>query len=245
MRILLISLFILCLNSCRNNTKICDDEIVRARHLKYKIEGCIIDSLEQGVWTIFDESQQISQTGRFDSGLHVGTWFYGSLKKEKLKWVKYENKNLSIKTNVPIGLNILEDSATFVKFSNEDSSNLFNLVISIHKVSQEKLNVVEFYKGAEKEILERQWKFTSKKTRLDAKNDTFYIDSYQIDDKQKGFSVMQFYTKKNDSIINISCRFNAISQIEAERIFYGIISSFFFDTKRVIDPLEEINIVNY
>lgn len=230
--------------SCNDGSTVCDNDGVGPNGELYKVRGCMVNSLEDGTWKIYDSAQKLSATGKFEKGIRVGTWQYGeAANNETIEWKKYENVRLKIKTNIPQGLELVEDSSGFIKFSNKDSNNLFNLVFIDHNLNEESIYVPEYHKVGESEVLAKGWKYLQKKIRLDLKNDTLYFNSYQIQDGKNGFSILNIYEKLDNHLIEVICRYNEPSEREAKRVFFSVISNLFLQKNRFMNPFDKVNIV--
>ncbi len=230
--------------SCNNNSSKCSNDGIGPNGEIYKTVGCTVNSLEEGLWKVYDSNQKLSETGKYENGIRIGIWQYGATNpKQTINWLKYENDKIGIKTNIPTGLEIIEDTSNFIKFSNKDSSNLFYLAFIIHSLAEEYIKPSEYYKVGESEIQEQGLKYQENRTRLDLRNDTLYFNSYHIEDGKKGLSVLNIYKKVNDHLLEVVCRYNDPSELEAKRVFFSVISNLFFKKNRFMNLADKINIV--
>ncbi len=209
----------------------------------YNAQGCIVNGIEQGEWSFFNFSNQLTEKGIFENGLRVGKWYYPQNKSDSIiEWKRFERANLKLTFNIPVLLEVVEDSLDYIKFSNKDTSKLFNIVLSVNEIAKSEKKIEEYYKQGEEEILVNDWTFVSKRNKIVTKSRILYFNDYSISPKEgTNFKVLNIYGMiDNKNIFEISCRFNEEIEGSARLIFFSLLTNCFNNGKRVVNPFEDI-----
>src|SRR5688500_20126145 len=98
-----------------------------------------------------------------------------------ISWKKYHNDSLAIATNIPIFLDSLQEGSFFVKFSRVQESQIFNIVIAIHDVERNNLDVDSFYLFGEREIAAKGWKYQLQRQEIETNEGKYCFNLYSID----------------------------------------------------------------
>lgn len=213
---------------------------------EYQVKGCIIDNLEQGEWFFFNAEDKLAERGNYENGLRIGKWHYPENKSDSvIAWKRYQKESLKLVFNIPVRLEIVEDSSEYIKFSNNDTSKLFNVVLSVHSIEQSKKTIEQYYKQGEEEIIANGWSFASQKSKITTPNRDLYFNEYSINQgSSQKFKVMNAYgLLSNKTIFEISCRFSEEIEASARLIFFSILTNSFYNKQRFINPLDKIKSV--
>lgn len=210
-----------------------------------KVNGCLVDSLEQGTWHIYDTTNQLSEWGEFDQGIRKGTWHYLNESSDSVvNWNKYLNNRLVIATNIPEVLKVALDSSFFVKFSHKDSGSLLNLVIAVNNPIGKEAHLDSFYLYGEKDISDKGWKYKSNRNRIAATGQHLYFNDYTLypGDREE-FRTLTFYgnTPKGD-LVEVTCSFAPRNEQLARLIFTSVVPNLFVDSVRFINPFDKIQL---
>lgn len=234
------------LGGCNSRSENCGIKNFHFQNRSYQTEGCLVNDLEDGDWSFYDDSKKLIEKGFFDKGIRTGKWHYPINKNDTvIEWKKYLKENLNLLFNIPIKLEVIEDSTEYIKFSNGDSSKLFNLVLSVHGLVQAQKSIDNYYLQAEEEIIRNEWKFNSKNDKIIAKDATFYLNEYTIHiTESNGFKVLNIYRLiQKDKLLEVSCRYDESTETTAKTIFYSVITNIFYDNKRFFNPFEELKTI--
>lgn len=232
--------------SCNRTGHDCSVKQFSFGNTTYRAQGCIINGLEQGEWFFFNAENQLTERGNYENGLRVGKWHYPYNKNDStIIWRKFRKGNLGLVFNIPLPLKVIEDSLEYIKFSNKDTSNLFNIVLSIHSIEQSRKTIDEYYRQGEEEIVANGWTFTSEKNKIVTSNRDVYFNDYTIkQDIKQGFNVLNVYSMINDKeILEISARFSEDAAFSARLIFFSVLTNIFYNEQRLINPWEKIESV--
>lgn len=227
-KVLLLNLFFV---SCNNTGDDCSLKKFNFSNRKYQAQGCMINGLEHGEWSFFNADNQLSEKGMYENGFRVGQWYYRENKNDSIiAWKKYEKKNLQLAFNIPVLLEIVEDSSDYIKFSNNDTSKLFNVVLSIHSIEETNKKIDQYYKQGEEEITANGWSFTSQRSKIITPSRELYFNKYAINQTSaKKFQVLNAYTLLNNTMIfEITCRYSGEVETSAKLIFFSILTNSFF-----------------
>jgi hypothetical protein len=231
--------------ACTNSKEKCQDVTVKYYNETYKASGCFIDSLENGHWIFWTGDNKIIEEGIYDRGLKVGKWhYYENPADSVINWEKYYKANLELSFNVPGPLIKVEEDSSYVKFSNNDTLNLFNLVIAVNRLDGINAKVENYQKIGEQEIRAKGWKYNSTNTTLVTNGQPFYFNEYRIQptDSSK-FYIFNIYRKmRNGRLIEITCRYSQQSETTARILFFSIILNCFYENERFMDPFEKVAI---
>jgi hypothetical protein len=233
--------------ACSNSKEKCQDATFKYYNETYKAKGCFIDSLEDGNWSFWTGTNKIIEAGTYDRGLRIGKWhYYGNRTDSIINRKKHHKENLELNFNVPELLFKVEEDSSYIKFSNKDSLNLFNLVLAVKSLDKINVKVEEYQKIGEKEIKENGWKYTSTNTRLVTKGQPLYFNVYRIQTSEGGdFSIFDIYKEmKNGRLLEISCRCSKETEATARIVFFSTILNCFYENERFMDPFEKVAIDN-
>jgi len=245
LRTLIATLLCMVFTGCNELNKNCSLQYVGPDKNIYNIRGCLVDSLEHGAWSIYDSRNVLLESGSFDKGVRVGPWYYSNGENDSIiTWRKYSVERLQISTNIPTDLHLVEDSPDYVKFSNLDSTNLLNLVITIHDLTENPIDVNTYYKQGETKIQRNGWTFTVTRDKMTSKSRDLYLNEYSINTiGNEKFTVLNCYgTISTNKLAEVSCRFTQSSTVLARNIFFSVISNAFIGKRRFINPFEEASV---
>lgn len=210
---------------------------------KYQVKGCTVDNLEQGEWAFLNAEGKLAEKGNYKNGLRIGKWYYPQNKSDSIiVWKRYEKENLKLVFNIPVRLEIVDESSEYIKFSNNDSSKLFNVVLSVHSIEQSRKTIEQYYKQGEEEITANGWSFASQKIKITTPNRDIYSNEYSINQgNSQKFKVLNAYGLLSTKIVlEISCRFSEDIEGSARLIFFSILGNCFYDRQRFVNPFEKI-----
>jgi hypothetical protein len=233
--------FIFCVG-CTNRTE-CKFDYVNAQQITYKAKGCLVDSLENGHWIIYDSTGQIIEQGQFDHGVRIGIWQYPTqvALARGVEWEKYSNDSIGFLTNVPKILQSVEEGGYYVKWKTSDSSKSLQLVIAIHDLSGNSIDMDSFYLQSVKEIEAKGFRVSHKLEKLYASGRTYYFNFYEVRNNNMNFQMLNCYGAIDGHLIDINVRFDISDAAFARNLFASILSNIFIDSKRFINPFAEIN----
>jgi hypothetical protein len=228
---------------CNYTNQNCSLRKLNFANHEYEAQGCIVNNLEQGEWSFFNIENQLTEKGSYENGLRVGRWYYPQNKSDSIiEWKKYDKVNLKLTFNIPALLEVAEDSSNYIKFSNKDTSKLFNVVLSVNELAKSEKKIEEYYQQGEEEILANDWTFTSERNKITTKSRIIYFNDYSISQKNGNrFRVLNIYGMiDSKNIFEISCRFNKEIEGSARLVFFSLLTNCFYDMGRFINPFEEI-----
>lgn len=232
--------------ACNSADQNCSSILFRFDNQKYQAKGCADNNLEKGEWSFYNAKNKLIEKGNYENGIRVGKWLYPENKSDSIiVWKKYEKQNLKLLFNIPVLLEVVEDTLEYIKFSNKDSSKLFNVVLSVHELEESKKQIENYYKQGEEEITANGWSFAYKRNEVIAGERTLYFNDYIITISESNkFKVLNAYSlMKDKKLFEISCRFSENIESSARIIFFSLLSNCFYNTERFIDPLEEIKTI--
>lgn len=240
----LLSLFIISfvLENCNYVGSDCSVKEFEFAGKKYQAKGCLNNNLENGEWFFYDDKKQLTETGFYNNGARVGKWHYPQNKIDSIiVWKKYENMRLGFRFNIPAFVELVEDSLDYVKFSNKDSSKLFNIVFSAHDIRPTKKTIDNYYQQSEEEILSKGWRFNSIHNMLTTSEHTFYFNDYTIFTPKDSFKVLNLYTSlDSDRVMEVTCRYDISTEESARLIFFSLLTSVFHGKQRIVNPFSKI-----
>lgn len=225
--------------TCRHHQSDCGPHVGISEGKKYVAKGCFVDSLENGDWTFEDDSGNITESGQYKDGLRIGDWHYpGNGMDSVIGWTNYSFNYGKIRFNVPVLLSAVEGSVDYVKFSNEDSSKLFNLVLSKQKIDTiGKLN--ELHKVGEKEILSNGWEYEIKKDAISTKYGMVYLNEFDVKAEPVDFLILNIYRKISDEyVLVVTARYSPLIERSARIVFFSVVSNLFIGKERFLNLFE-------
>jgi hypothetical protein len=227
---------------CDNKDSNCSFSYVHLDKKVYNIKGCLVDSLEEGKWQIFDSSNNLLEWGNYEHGIRTGDWHYSQMSDDSIiSWKKYQNDSLAMATNIPIFLDSLQEGSFFAKFSQVRESRVFNIVIAIHDIERSNLDVDSFYLLGEREIAAKEWKYQLQRQEIETNEGKYYFNLYNIDSSAKGpFEILNVYKLFDGKLVEITCSFDSINSRRARTIFVSVLSNLFLNSKRFANPFENI-----
>lgn len=234
--------FLAILTGCSVVERDCSFSYVHLDKKVYNIKGCLVDSLEEGKWEIFDSSNNLLEWGNYEHGIRTGDWHYSQMPDDSIiSWCKYQSDSLAIATNIPIFLDSLQEGSFFVKFSQRQESQLLNIVVAIHDVERNNLDVGSFYTLGEREIAAKGWKYQLQRQEIEANEGKYYFNLYSIDSSTKGpFEILNVYKLFDGKLVEITCSFDRMNSQRARAIFVSVFSNLFLSSKRFANPFENI-----
>jgi len=208
----------------------------------YNIRGCLKDSLEDGEWLVYDTTNKLLEYGYFDNGLREGPWHYLQSSDSIIVWKKFTSK-IGFTTNIPDSLHITEDGSYFVKFK-PSSKKKFSMVIALHDLSKENFTVDSFYKIGENEIYERGFSYKYIRNKIISGKTKYYFNWYTlnqgVDDKEQ-FEVMNIYSVIDQKLVDVTATFANTDENYSRQLFSSVISNFFIDSHRFLNPFSGID----
>jgi hypothetical protein len=196
----------------------------------YTAKGCLNNNVEEGEWFFYNEKSQIVERGFYDNGLKTGKWYYPSNKADSvIIWKKYNKKDLKLIFSIPALLEVVEDSSEYIKFSNQDSSKLFNILLSVHDIGQTQKTIENYYKQGEEEIEAQGWQFTASRNKVITPNRTLYFSEYSVVvSGSKSFKILNAYSLvSRNKIFEISCRYDITTEASARLIYFSLLTNVF------------------
>ena len=154
-----ISYYIILFYSCKPFDKNCSFQVVDLNNNVYKIKGCLVDSLEDGSWYFYDTASKVSEFGNFKKGIRAGEWHYPNKVDSIIFWKDFTNANLNLRTNIPSLMHFIDENLVYVKLSNLDTTNLFNIAIAVYDLSKDSIDVSKHYEQGQKEVLQKGWTY--------------------------------------------------------------------------------------
>ena len=144
-------------------------------------------------------------------------------------------------------LEVAEDSLEYIKFSNKDTSKLFNVVLSVHEINQSQKKIEDYYKQGEEEIKANGWDFSCKRSRILTDQRTLYFNDYTVNvSSGESFKILNIYGLMRDKkLFEISCRHSENTGASARIIFFSLATNSFYNKERFINPLEEIKSITF
>jgi antitoxin component YwqK of YwqJK toxin-antitoxin module len=236
---------IVVLISCNNESPDCSIKEFNFANQKYQAKGCLNNNIEDGEWFFYNEKNQILENGFYDRGLRIGKWHYPQNKKDSIiTWRKYEKYNLHMIFSIPVLLVIVEDGSDYIKFSNKDSSELFNVVLSVHDIEKREGAIKDYYKHGEKEIKDNEWNFKRTGKEIAMAKEVLYFNEYYVNSEIADFKVLNAYSlTKDKKVFEISCRYDKNIESSAMIIFFSLLTNSFYADERLVNPFSEIKAV--
>lgn len=163
------------LTGCQSKTDNCNLSYVGMSGNVYHIKGCLINSLEDGKWLVYDTQNHLVESGCYRDGLRVGKWDYFSNNSDiQIVWKRYIS-DLGFETSIPDFLSLVSAGEDFVKFKDTVHSGTLNLLIAVHNIRAENIDPRTFYKVGQSELQQMGWSFKNKQSTLCSRRDTYYI----------------------------------------------------------------------
>lgn len=208
---------------------------------KFEAQGCFKNGKEDGEWELTNEGKLI-ESGRFIDGIRIGKWIYPKqLSDSIIEWRKFIKSDKDLIFNIPKGLQIAKEDSDYVKFSNMDTSNLFNFFVSVHDISEIPGGVNAYYKQGEKEIMIMNWSFeVLNEAKLLTQSRDVYFREYIIrDQNNKAFKMLNaFGIMKDKKLLELGCRYNEDVETSARTIFFSVFTNIFYKNERFTNPFE-------
>lgn len=234
-------IFLFILFGCQSHENNCNPKIATFGNEEFRVEGCIADQLEEGEWRFYDKSNYLSEKGFFEKGIRIGRWFYPKNKSDSIiEWRKFYKPSNGLCFNIPNGLEVIEQDSVFIKFSNTDSTKLFNLVLAFSDLSPNFI-VEQYHFEAQNEIIKRGWQFKSKRQQLLVEDNTFYYDEYSMKiSEHDSARLISIYAIIGDKFFELDCQYPIIISTTSNIIFFSVLGNLFFNQNRIFDPFAKI-----
>jgi hypothetical protein len=235
-------LFSILFAKCKPKNIDCSNKIFHFYDEKYEAKGCLYNGIENGEWSITDGKSQILEKGIYDSGIRIGKWFYPQNKSDSIvEWKKFFSARTRLLFNIPILLQKVEEDSNSIKFSNNDSSGLFNLVVATNGLKASNRDIEEYYKQGQEEIEANGWHFTVNRSTIKTSKKNYYLNDYTIITPSGSFKLLNIYTEMSEKgFSEISCRYNENVSASARIIFFSLITNLFYKEERFMNPWEDI-----
>jgi len=191
--------------------------------------------MEDGNWTILDDSDRLISKGQFENGFKIGIWEYllNSDDTIKIKWDKYYNKDQNYKVNLPVNwlmndtLNNLFESYHFIN----NSTNYETLVIIEHNENDIKMSVLEYSEYSKKMMELDSVKYRTVSDSVINGNEISYFTRYAYNDK----IIFNFICENNGIIYDIT--YKTFLDINYSYIlFFDFVRSLTIKNKRIFSP---------
>jgi len=233
---------IILLCACTNKTSNCDLRYAKFNNDFFKIKGCLIDSLEDGDWIIYDTSNRVVEYGAFDMGLRNGQWHYRNSQLGIINWIRYTKKSLGLLTNIPNSFDIIADSGYYIKMKSSNQKGLLNIVISVQEIAGEPIVLDSFFRDAQNEFSKNGWGYDFQGSKILSNNNEYYFTWYKIGNQTKSDSneILNIYSSLNKKLVQITCTYEKRNEQFARVLFTSIISNLFIDSKRLLNPFIEV-----
>lgn len=227
--------------SCQNHESNCNPKVAALGSEKFTIEGCLVNKVEEGEWKFYDKSNNLREKGNFEKGIRIGQWYYPQNTSDSIiEWIKFYKPSNGLYFNIPNGLEIIEQDSVFIKFSNADSTKLFNLVLAFSDLAPN-FNIEQYHLEAEKEISRRGRQFTSKRQQLITEDNTFFYGEYTMNTSvHDSARLISMYAIIGDKFFELDCQYPIIISTTSNIIFFSVLGNIFFNQKRIFDPFAKV-----
>jgi hypothetical protein len=241
---LCVIVMLLIITGCHNQSQECTFSFKGVDGSLTQISGCMIDSLEEGEWTVYDESGQKLQKGVYKLGIKMGVWNYYRSGREivrKINWNKFEYPSLGLTTNLPVEFTRVTIRDSILRIDKVDTSSKLTIGIGIYNIKDE--NIDSFYLKGESDILANGWQYNVRRKKMVIDDKTFYLSIYSVSKGDSELTVSNLYGEmKPNKLISITVTCDEVNVKLAKILLPSIATNFFLDNKRLIHPLDEINI---
>jgi len=209
---------------------------------KIKVKGQIINSNEEGLWTYYDESGKLIQSGKYSKGIQDGEWtyFFKDILPTSLKWKS--KKSLSERYFFSLPTTFISEKDIKESYIAYDSIN--KDVFSIKESNGKSDEDIKKYAKATYLDLAKNFKIINNSfSKINTSNNSFYIDSYLI--KSNGIDSIELFQQNLHSIFQnkiVTISFSSVPKDSLKvKFFIGeIYYHLFVDNKRVAYPFEKL-----
>lgn len=209
---------------------------------KFQAHGCLLNSVEDGLWEFYTDDMVLQEKGVYNKGIRTGEWHYPMNKNDSvIIWNEFNKKESSLLFNIPVVLKVVEDGPEYIKFSNKDTLNMFNIVISIHDFKYSNLED-DYYKQVETEINNRNWQFVSNHNKIETDKRILYFGEYAISiSNDSSFKLLNtFGLMNNGKLLEITCRYNKNVENSARIVFFSVFGNIFYKNERYAEPFGKV-----
>jgi hypothetical protein len=238
-------ILILITYGCKQYDTNCSLQYVDFEKKIYTVKGCLIDSVENGNWSIYDPSGILSESGKYNKGVREGNWRYTNDKVDSIiSWQRYVNKRLKLLTNIPSGFDSIASTVNNIKLSSSDTIKKVDISITVGDLPTHSITMEKYYEKVEENILRPGWLYGFTRDSFQTKNQKYYLNEYKVDTLNgKGFKVLSAYgSLPNNKFIEITSTYNADKVIVARNIFFSILSNIFLDNTRFVNPFNIVEV---
>lgn len=207
-------------------------------------QGCLNNSVEEGLWIVYDSSKTVIERGEFEDGLRFGEWVYKYTTSENysIKWSKFTLSEPLIKINIPQFLDTIIRDSIFVIFKPK-TTNKEVLILSLEDSKYVNKNPKSYHHKIEGEMADLGYKYSkvTKIVKVNAESE-YYTNAYHFTNESgDSFDFINFYglTDMGD-FFEISIKTPDFNHVY-KSIFVSVISNIFVKNHRLIFPYGEIN----
>jgi hypothetical protein len=240
------------LQACGSGDDGCSFKYIDPQKKVFSVEGCMKDSLEDGLWTIYDSAKNIVEQGSFEKGIRTGKWRYPARRTADsvIEWTKYEDDRLAFITNIPRLFTSHRDSGDVAVWKTADTAGNLSVEIEIYTVPDSVANTdftarldSVFSSWNETRFATKQWFVTRTTNKVTFRNVPYFVGHFEVADaRDKEFQALQCFSVLNGrKIVNIFMTFDGAQSELASAIFGSIVSNFFLNGDRFIAPFNEIH----
>jgi hypothetical protein len=205
------------------------------------------DVIENGAFTVDDESGNIIAEGKFMKGLRVGQWTYHPSDTQviKIDWNKYEKQGGSVLINYPKDWETIEADerpfqASFPLKEGENEKGKYFIILSHNKDSIE-MNLERYFSYYQSRMFDTEkiteYAFFEFKT---AANKSFYFSRYVIERNGEEILAFSFLGENGPTIYDIT--YSSLNEDIAKKhiIFFDMIRSLVLEGKRFFSPFDPV-----
>lgn len=222
------------IGTCKNN------------QVTYTIQGCLVDSVENGHWTVYDTAKKIVEDGQFDKGIRTGKWSYPLMLSNDtvIIWSKYENDSLKLVTNRPILLDDVRNGPTYTRWRFADTSKILSVVIETRDTVGLRLDIDSFYIQATADLIAIGFEVHVLDYRKLTIAGEDYLSAYEVFDSHQRSNIYSCYAIRGGHLIHVITRFENKYEPLARKIFESVSTSLYIDRRRFVNPLSSLESVS-
>lgn len=200
------------------------------------------DGRETGIWFLKDSLGRVMETGRFDSGLIVGTWKYYSPIEEEWEWEAIYSPNSTIKTSFPEFVRLEENYDSLLIASSIDTAIGFTAIVS--NITSLVSSVSEYSDSVFSDLTNQNIKIIdSARQIIETEKGQQYVFHHIRCLKPNSDTVQVFNMATiidRSKIMEITVRCENRLELFGRRTFYSIVPHTFINNKRFLDQTAKI-----
>lgn len=202
------------------------------------------EGYEVGKWQVFDKADNhVMEEGNFIKGVRTGEWRYYTQPADTIKWVAFSDKSGNIRTNVPDFLKLAEEDENLIRFSNADSSRLFNLVIG-KGYTTDTTSLEAYKKMIYDDLANRAVIILDSATNYikTSEGNQYLFSSVfgSIEQPKQDFILLNIAGKVDKRLIEVSLRCDKEYDSKARKIFFSVLPNLFVGSRRFISSKDVI-----